>query len=318
MKRQVFNSVFLIVCFIFCILNYYVDASFENFDIAGRVVGLGNAWTSISDDATGLTFNPSGVSFIEGKSIVFSYTKPYLGLGDLNNGYIGVGFPIKEFLSCGVYLNIFGEDIYSERILGFVIGFKQLILEKQYLSIGVSVKNMSKGVSSNADVEANPFFSAKREVSGLGFDVGILYRILDVGSFGISVLNVNQPNISFVDEDKVLMKIKVGVSYYIMKELLTALDFNYFDSNYTINLGGEYKILKTGLVARIGGEIGSLDYKRVNCGIGYEFEPKGMGLILNIDYGFKFPLGFIENYGTHIVSLSLKEAVKKVVEEEVK
>ena len=114
------------------------------------------------------------------------------------------------------------------------------------------------------------------------------------------------------------MIIKAGVSYYFMKDLLAALDFNYSNSNYGIGVGGDYNIMKTGLTARLGGEYGSLSFMSINCGLGYEFEQTSMGMLVSIDYGFKFPLNFIDNLGTHIVSITLRDIPKKILESELR
>jgi hypothetical protein len=288
------------------------NAAFENNDISGRVVGLGNAYTAVSDEAAGMYYNPGGVSYIESRSIMGSYTKPYLGVGSLGNGYIGVGLPVKDFLSMGIYINYFGDEIYTERVLGFVVGYKYKMAEKQSLAVGVSAKNMSKSVGTNEFIEGNSIFDNKRSVSALGFDAGALYRMTDAFSAGVSVLNINEPDVSFQDADKVPMKIKGGVAVNVMKELLVAADVDYLAAGIEVDAGAEYKVGKTGVLARIGGAWSSQGNNSVSLGVGYEYEPKGFGIIMDIDYGFRYPFGFIDgDLGTHVMSITIKETVKK-------
>ncbi|MEI7905204.1 MAG: conjugal transfer protein TraF [Candidatus Firestonebacteria bacterium] len=299
-----------------------VSAYFENQDYSGRAAGMGNACTAYSGDVTLMFCNPSGAGFIERKSVAFSYSKLYAGVGDISNGYIAVALPLKEFLSIGVYYVGFGEDIFREKTYAVLLGFKQDLGGGQLFSLGVSVKNMVLELGQDPLIDANPYFAGKRAVSGFGLDVGATYRIKNVLSVGVALQNLNQPDIFFVSSDPIPMKIKAGISLYAMQGLAVNGDFAVAGSSWVASAGGEYNVNKSNFYTRLGGEYGSDSYSRLNAGIGYEYKMTDSGFTVSMDYGFVYPLSFVANtFGTHILSLSFKEIPKKTekeVEEDVK
>ena len=162
------------------------QAAFEYYDYSGRAVGFGDAFTAMADDVSAMYINPAGTAFINKKSVSFSYSKPYVGVGEeLSNGYLAMALPIDENVSVGVYYTGFGLAIYSEKTYAFTAGYKYSMGNKEYLTFGLSAKNLVKELGNGDSIDANPLLAAKHSVSALSFDAGAIYRV-GGASFGLS------------------------------------------------------------------------------------------------------------------------------------
>ncbi len=299
------------------ILSGSAQAAFEYYDYSGRAVGFGDAFTAMADDVSAMYINPAGTAFINKKSISFSYSKPYSGVGDdLSNGYIAMAIPIDENVSAGIYYSGFGLDVYTEKTYAVTLGYKKILDNKQYLSFGVSVKNLVKALGFGDSIDANPVFAGNRSVSAFSFDAGAIYR-MGSASFGLAIQNINQPDINFgTASDPVSMRITGGAAAKIMSGMIAEADYSVFGASWVASVGGEYNINKSNLCVRLGGGIGSDSYTRLNAGFGYDYTLPGSGVSVGIDYGFSYQLGFIDgSIGSHILTLTFRELPKKTGKE---
>ena len=293
------------------------QAAFEYYDYSGRAVGFGDAFTAMADDVSAMYINPAGSAFINKKSVSFSYSKPYAGVSDeLSNGYVAMAVPIDENISAGIYYTGFGLNIYSEKTYALTVGYKNSMGNKQYLALGISVKNLVKEVGTGDSIDANPVFAAKRSVSAFSFDAGAIYRISGA-SFGLAVQNINQPDINFGSAaDPVAMRLTGGAAVRVMSGMVAEADYSVFGSSWIAGAGGEYNINKSNFCVRLGGGIGSDSYSRMNAGIGYDYTLPGSGVSIAIDYGFSYQFGFIDgSAGSHILTLTFRELPKKTGKE---
>ncbi len=298
-------------------LSGSAQAAFEYYDYSGRAVGFGDAFTAMADDVSAMYINPAGTAFINKKSISFSYSKPYTGVGDdLSNGYIAMAVPIDENVSAGIYYTGFGLDVYTEKTYAVTVGYKKILDNKQYLSLGLSVKNLVKELGSGDSIDANPVFAGKKSASAFSFDAGAIYRMAGA-SFGLAIQNINQPDINFgTAADPVSPKITGGAAVKIMAGMIAEADYSMFGNSWVASVGGEYNINKSNLCVRLGGGIGSDSYSRLNAGFGYDYTLPGSGVSVGIDYGFSYQLGFIDgSIGSHILTLTFRELPKKTGKE---
>lgn len=287
----------LILIAIVCCLTLKAEAAFENLDICARSTVLCNTFVSIADDVSALYVNPAGTTYLTGKMAGFSYAKLNLGVGNLNSGFVGVALPMKDF-SIGIYANIFGEEsLYRENTYGISLGYKTNVSEYNSVSIGVTAKSMVKEIGVTQEVIDNPLLGDKKSTSGYSADAGLIFRMLGFGSIGVSVLNINQPNIGFLDDDKLPMTIKAGLSLDVMKGMVAGAGFNYVNGDYIVDAAAEYKETSLGFAARLSGEFGSGDYKKINAGITYDYNLKRTGLCISFDWKFIRYYGFLIKTG---------------------
>jgi len=78
-------------------------AKFLSFGVGPRAIAMGSAFTSISNDATAMYWNPAGIAFIDRNQVVFSQTKWIL---DININYIGLVVPAGD-------IGVFGVNVTS-------------------------------------------------------------------------------------------------------------------------------------------------------------------------------------------------------------
>lgn len=171
-------------------------AEFNKFEGAGaRSLGMGGAFTAISDDASSLYYNPAGLVRIKEREEMYMYSSK---LNKLTYQYVGfvwknTGF---SYLSQGGKLtkadNQLGKDA-SESIYG--ISYAKKINGK--FSCGGSLKILYY------DNERHPD-------SGFGFDIGMLYtpEIAEDLSFGLIARNLGAK----INDEKIDPEIRGGVA----------------------------------------------------------------------------------------------------------
>jgi hypothetical protein len=79
MFRKLMQSVsWTVLCALVLISNSYADEfHYTNLLIGDRASGMGGAYTAISDDATGLYYNPAGVAYTTGRNVSASVNAFY-------------------------------------------------------------------------------------------------------------------------------------------------------------------------------------------------------------------------------------------------
>lgn len=131
-------------------------------------------------------------------------------------------------------------------------------------------------------------------------DLGVLYNISQDHSIGVSVLDVNQPDVSFEgsgDIKKATYRVGVAMKNKIIN-LSADLAINEFLKNktdYTFSLGAERNFELPGEYGtsgiRFGGMFGTRDLRRLSLGLSYSFK------WFQIDYSYIFILTGIKNSG---------------------
>ena len=77
-------------------------ANFLKIVVGGRGVAMGGAFTALTDDATSLYWNPSGISRMENSEAVFSQTDWF---HDLELTFVGLVLPLQKFGTIGFSLS---------------------------------------------------------------------------------------------------------------------------------------------------------------------------------------------------------------------
>ncbi len=277
---------------------------------SSRIIGLGEAFTSIADDPSAMVVNPAGIGDINNMEILYSHyewiidldyefftiAKPmFVGLYDFR-GVMGLGITYLHLPFFGEY-NDWGERVGDINFndLAFLISYGQRIFS---FNIGSTLKILREDVDNDINY-------------GIGSDMGILYNmklpfrkygIIDLRGkkirFGLSLVNLT---LSKISGSNLPTEIKFGVSSEILQDLTLAWDIDKpFDNRIRLNLGIEYNI-RNYLNIRAGYRFLGYEVDSFTIGIGVRY-PIGTKLI-KID-GAYAPQGVLNN--TTILTFGVK------------
>jgi hypothetical protein len=300
-----------------------LHAAFEDTGTGSRATALGDAYVAMGDDLLSLAYNPAALASVKEKELTSEYAKLFTGLSDgsnLSQTYLSYGQPIPWGGTLAVgWKQLSLDDLYKERTLS--LGYGEWLTSD--IAIGGTLKQLYHSfgvpnivVDNNGNVRSGtPNFFAQNGNSqtAYGADLGVLYRPTDRHTLGISILNINEPNIALspADHEIVPREIRAALAYERSRHLTfgaalqtkQSLD----NSNDTIATGaaertwaieGNDQVAIRGSLAT-----GSRDYHQVNLGAGYRLGE------LQVDYAFVFNLGGItlgDTSGTHRFSFTYR------------
>lgn len=232
---------FILISVISCSVISLANAIYYRIPYFARPAALGEAFVSISEDATSIFYNPAGLST---KTISFSLTEWFL---DTRAGSVAGSYNYKDYFTFGTGFSYFsyGQMRYFDEEGNpgdyFSAGFWQgkISLSKQFFNL-VSVGIAPKIISQKIDT-----ISATKT----GFDIGILssIKLLNVG---VSIRDLG------IDE-----LYDFGISMKPLGDLLLTTDINYQDE-IKFGAGAEYYFKP--VYFRVG-----YNDKKLSCGIGY-------------------------------------------------
>jgi len=297
---------------------FYLYADFEYLGVGARPTGLSNSYTAIADDVYGIYFNPGGVAFIENSEIATEYARLWLNLTDesnLSNGFIGYVHPLKDNVSkLGAYWQNFSlVGYYTENVLTFSYSRKT----SDILGIGIGLKYMQQNYSMDNYTKIDPVFNYgdRTGKSVVGVDTGLLWNFYPDYFLGISLINLNQPNISLDEneEETLPLTINFGLAYRYNYKYSNSFNLSFGLTNTKDDIktqaGIEKWFHKNKWAIRGGFGFGSRQYFNLSLGAGLRFKTA------QVDYSFAFPVnGIQQTYGTHRFTLSYKFGTK--IEEE--
>jgi len=205
--------------------------------ISPKVVSLGGAYSTFTD-ADSLSINPAGVSLATSKEVSFAYTK---WLVDTSYGYLSFVFPTK-IGGFGILVNYFtagdideydtsgnptNKTFTANGVLSSLVYSRRL---NEKISVGITGKFYSETI---ADSRA---YSSSADIGGIVVLNEKLKLAAAVQNFFGSIKFIEQ-------EDKLSLVFKVGGSYKILDNLITALDINLpSDNSLSCSIGVEYSI----------------------------------------------------------------------------
>jgi len=82
-------------------------AQFLKIGIGSRAIGMGEAFVAVSDDASGLYWNPAGISRSDGPELLFNRTQ---WIADISVDYVGVILPLGGIGTVGASITSVGMD----------------------------------------------------------------------------------------------------------------------------------------------------------------------------------------------------------------
>lgn len=237
------------------------------FNVGPRAIGMGGAYTSVSNDILSTYWNPSGTASIYGNEAFFNHTDLYV---DIKHDYAAFATNLSDLGTLGLFVSVLSMDEMEVRTIenpegtgeffdagAFVVGINYARYLTENFAIGFNFKYINESIW---HMSAN----------GFAIDIGTLYKIpilnefriaasisnfgtkmqlsgrdvtktLPSGSTGRDILNVNFE----LDKFDLPLLFRFGVSADIVKEessrLTLAVDAVHpNDHSEYINSGLEY------------------------------------------------------------------------------
>jgi hypothetical protein len=258
-----------------------------------RAAAMGNAFSAVSDDASALFWNPAGLVDINKIEIMGMYSNLFQDVNDIyygnfaltiptNSGVIGFGVVLLEVSDIPYVSDLSGPngDSFSDKELALLFSFSKRIFDE--LNAGITLKYLNHSI---ADYSAG----------GFGLDLGFQFYLAKSLSLGIMLQDLLGARMKLNNtEDIYPLKLKIGLAYRIIANLLLLSEMRYIDdSSVTFKFGGEYSLFKDILFVR-GGYNTLLESWSAGLGISY-WEIK-------IDYSYNShnELGGINKFGISV------------------
>lgn len=246
--------------------------AFLKIGAGSRAVGMGEAFSALSNDVSATYWNPAGLAKIDGSNLMFTHNK---WLQDITNEFVAVNFQVGS--------NVFGLSLMTSTVGGIerrVIASDEPLgeINAHNLLFGLSyARNVRSDLSIGATVK---FLYEKIYVessSGFAVDLGGLYQTPVSGlSLGLSLQNFGYLTELKQETTKLPQTIRLGAGYLLPFNLLqgqmtAATDFvKIIDNTSHLNLGFEYNF-KNFFALRCGYQTGH-DDKGIHAGFGVSFK----------------------------------------------
>lgn len=291
--------------------------------VGGRALGLGGAYAALANDVTAGYWNPAGLSSLTYPQLSLMHDERFSNL--VNYDYGAIGIPMGPSASLGVSVIRLGVDAIADTRNAWTDFNNNGVLEANEFddskvtyfnaadwAVYVSyARTLTEDLSYGANIKLIRREIAEASATGVGFDIGIQYRVSNEFRLGANFQDVTTTLVAWNTGTNELISptLKVGSAYFIEAfggRFAPALDVDvrFENRRYASNthIGPVSLDLHSGvefdfrnLVAlRLGySDIGSL-----NVGTGVHL-PK-----LNIDYSFSKFDGVNQLGNTHRISIT--------------
>lgn len=278
---------------------------------SARVAALGGAFTAISNDATASFYNPAAAVGMDRKQASFSYAKLFSGLDGVKLGLNHLAYmqPLMNRQAVlGFGWGSFNADaLYREDT--FALSYAQSIkglLGKNYggdLSVGMTVKYLGRSFSLNDYSASDPVFKDGAGMHTFALDLHFLSvpspKYLPGVTVGLTIRNVNRPNIGYQDTENLPTEYDWGLAYR-WRNVVFPVDIVQRNGGIRPKFGMEWWLMNDHLAVRMGGDIG-----QVATGFGYQYDlTKHFSVVF--DYAFMWPLQLDGTTGSHRATLGVK------------
>ncbi len=276
------------------------EASFETLAFNARSSGLSDSFTAVADDANTIIFNPAGLGQIKRIQVSTQYTRLFSGLSDgskIADNAFSYLQPLGKIGTLGIgYFSRSLSSLYKEQLI--IFGYGREITPDSYIGLNLKYASLSTSISSTA--------LTRSKVSQPSLDLGFLYNSYDQFLLGLSISDLNQPNLNMTsNNNKIPLTIRAGINYVVNEQgtFIVASDFTQKNKENKVSLGAENWIFPKFMALRAGFVTGVSNKDLLNLSMGFSIKLKD---ILYFDYAFMYPLKGIKNTNSYRASLSAK------------
>lgn len=153
------------------------------FNVGPRAIGMGGAFTSVSNDIISTYWNPAGTSSIVSNEAFFNHTDLYI---DIKHDYAAFASNLSDLGNVGLFVSVLSMDEMQVRTIENPEGTGEFF-DAGALVVGV---NYSRYLTENFSIGFNFKYINESiwhmSASGFAIDVGTLYKIPILNEFRIA------------------------------------------------------------------------------------------------------------------------------------
>ena len=254
-----------------------LPGEYLSFGAGARSMGMGKAYTALSDDASATYWNSAGLTQLDKMEMTSLYSPLLM---DTGYSFLSVAYPFKKSIM-GVSLVTLSSDNFDRRgsnreQLGKFSNAEEAVMVSysrkvySHFSAGVNFKGVFQKLCGYSD-------------SGYGLDLNLFYNRFSFLNMGLSLKNVVSPQIKLVrDTDKFPLDIRLGLASRLLRDkLILTVDINRTEKRAAqFHTGLEYSPWNV-ISVRAG-----MDDTEKTLGLGLNFSTT-LGII-SLDYAYAF------------------------------
>ena len=285
-------------------------AAFETMpELSVRAQGMGNAFCGMSDDVMSTLINPAGLSKLDRTSVGLSYASLYPGLinDSISQGMLAAAIR-GDITAWGLTVNQLSSAKYKETM--YVLTPSYRVADS--LLLGANIKYMGWSAATLQ------YFNDTSETLGksvYGLDLGCQYLVSDNLTLGLSLSNLNRPDVGEIGQELLPINVRTGVWYSRPSGLNLGADMIMEESRQSFALGLEQWFVGNRFGLR-GGWEGEVNGGNISVGASYrQGDPKSSPF--GVDAAYVFPI-VMENMPVMRISTTFKfgEKIAKAPEPE--
>ncbi len=234
-REYLFPSLFVFSIFSVLSTQNSALAAFLDTGATARIAALGGTFVAMADDASALMGNPAGLACVSRPEIITDYSRLYAGLSDdsqISHYYVGGAMPLAMGGALAVgWKQLDFAGLYTERTVS--MGYGRWWTPRW--AFGASLKQLqlayspeNQMVDDYGNVQAGTpdlFAENGKNKTAYSADVGVLHKWSDRTILGVTVQDINEPNVALSsnDYDIVARTLRAGIASEVRPHLRLAL-----------------------------------------------------------------------------------------------